>query len=145
MPVCQVSHGGLVGVDVLFVISGCVITSGLPAAINAERFSIINFYVRRLRRILPALLATVMATTIGDLGALACLARTSTRRAATVPTELQCRTVPSSRLAKAYEELRAYSGSNGDYLCSAADEQHQLGEVPGVCTTVVANTADVEY
>lgn len=57
--------GGFVGVDVFFVISGFVITGGLMDAINAGRFSIIDFYVRRFRRILPALLATVIATTIG--------------------------------------------------------------------------------
>lgn len=57
--------GGFVGVDVFFVISGFVITGGLLDAINADRFSIISFYVRRCRRILPALLSTVLVTTIG--------------------------------------------------------------------------------
>src|SRR5208282_3269736 len=56
---------GFVGVDVFFVISGFVITGGLIGAINAGRFSITNFYVRRFRRILPALVVTVMATTVG--------------------------------------------------------------------------------
>ncbi|MDP2258297.1 MAG: acyltransferase family protein [Caulobacter sp.] len=49
--------GGFVGVDVFFVISGYLI-AGLIQREQAEgRFSIIAFYERRVRRILPALLA----------------------------------------------------------------------------------------
>ncbi len=57
--------GGFVGVDVFFVISGFVITRGLIDAINDGRFSTANFYVRRFRRILPALVTTVMVSTVG--------------------------------------------------------------------------------
>jgi len=48
--------GGFVGVDVFFVISGYLITSIIINDIENSRFSIINFYERRVRRILPALL-----------------------------------------------------------------------------------------
>ena len=47
--------GGYVGVDVFFVISGYLITSILIAELERGDFSIIRFYERRARRILPAL------------------------------------------------------------------------------------------
>lgn len=56
--------GGYVGVDVFFVISGFLITSIILADIEAGRFTIARFYERRVRRILPALLAVVVATTL---------------------------------------------------------------------------------
>lgn len=51
----QTFSGGFVGVDVFFVISGYLITSILLAELQQGDFSIINFYERRARRILPAL------------------------------------------------------------------------------------------
>ena len=47
--------GGYVGVDVFFVISGYLITSLLLNEKSNGNFSLINFYERRARRILPAL------------------------------------------------------------------------------------------
>lgn len=47
--------GGFVGVDVFFVISGYLITSLILADLEVGRFSIVRFYERRARRILPAL------------------------------------------------------------------------------------------
>ena len=49
--------GGFVGVDVFFVISGFLIASILLRDAAENRFSIIRFYERRARRILPALFA----------------------------------------------------------------------------------------
>lgn len=46
---------GYVGVDLFFVISGFLITTILVDEITNDRFSIIGFYERRARRILPAL------------------------------------------------------------------------------------------
>ena len=51
----ELFSGGFVGVDVFFVISGYLITTILIEDIENKRFSIINFYERRARRILPAL------------------------------------------------------------------------------------------
>ncbi len=47
--------GGYIGVDVFFVISGYLITSILAKDLEKGNFSILNFYERRARRILPAL------------------------------------------------------------------------------------------
>lgn len=54
--------GGFVGVDVFFVISGYLITRILLSDLRAGQFSIGRFYERRVRRILPALLAMFVVT-----------------------------------------------------------------------------------
>jgi peptidoglycan/LPS O-acetylase OafA/YrhL len=51
----ELFSGGFVGVDVFFVISGYLITTILIEDIESNRFSLLNFYERRARRILPAL------------------------------------------------------------------------------------------
>jgi peptidoglycan/LPS O-acetylase OafA/YrhL len=61
-------HGGFVGVDVFFVISGFLICSIIAADIARDDFSILRFYERRCRRILPALFAVFLGTSV--LGAL---------------------------------------------------------------------------
>ncbi len=54
--------GGFVGVDVFFVISGFLITALILEEIQSRRFSFRDFYMRRVRRILPALLTMMIAT-----------------------------------------------------------------------------------
>lgn len=54
--------GGYVGVDIFFVISGFLITTIILNELEAGRFSILAFYERRARRILPALVVVVLAT-----------------------------------------------------------------------------------
>jgi peptidoglycan/LPS O-acetylase OafA/YrhL len=63
-------HGGFVGVDVFFVISGYLITRLIAADLDAGSFSFIAFYERRARRILPALLTMLAVTTIAALAIL---------------------------------------------------------------------------
>lgn len=48
-------RGGYIGVDVFFVISGYLITSIIVADLKDKKFSLLHFYERRARRILPAL------------------------------------------------------------------------------------------
>ena len=56
------AQGGFIGVDVFFVISGYLITTILIDELEQGRFSIINFYERRARRILPALFFVMLCT-----------------------------------------------------------------------------------
>jgi peptidoglycan/LPS O-acetylase OafA/YrhL len=58
----DVARGGFVGVDIFFVISGFLISGIVLRGLNCEKFSFVDFYRRRIRRILPAL-TIVLATT----------------------------------------------------------------------------------
>lgn len=53
--------GGFVGVDVFFVISGFLITSLLIEQKRNQTYSLISFYEKRARRILPAMYAVIFA------------------------------------------------------------------------------------
>ncbi|WP_341326736.1 acyltransferase family protein [Methylotuvimicrobium sp. KM2] len=54
--------GGFVGVDIFFVISGYLITSIILEELEQDKFSIVNFYERRARRIWPALFVVLFAS-----------------------------------------------------------------------------------
>jgi len=56
--------GGYIGVDIFFVISGYLITSIILDQLAHNTFSIKNFYECRARRILPALSAVLIVTTV---------------------------------------------------------------------------------
>lgn len=56
------TSGGFVGVDVFFVISGYLITSLIVLESEAGHFSLIGFYERRARRILPPLFAMLFTS-----------------------------------------------------------------------------------
>ncbi|HEY1605325.1 MAG TPA: acyltransferase family protein [Allosphingosinicella sp.] len=53
--------GGYVGVDIFYVISGYLITGIIKSDLDQNRFSIVHFYERRVRRIIPALMLVVGA------------------------------------------------------------------------------------
>jgi peptidoglycan/LPS O-acetylase OafA/YrhL len=53
--------GGFVGVDVFFVISGYLITGVIRSEMVRGDFSIVGFYERRIRRIMPALFLVMFA------------------------------------------------------------------------------------
>ena len=57
-------QGGFLGVDVFFAISGFLITSNIINTLNTGDFTLIEFYDRRARRILPALVFTLLVTLI---------------------------------------------------------------------------------
>lgn len=52
--------GGYYGVDVFFVISGFLITSIILKELNSNVFSLLNFWKRRIRRILPLSLIVII-------------------------------------------------------------------------------------
>ncbi len=54
--------GGYLGVDIFFVLSGFLITTIIWNELEADRFSIRKFYERRVRRIMPALIAMLIPT-----------------------------------------------------------------------------------
>lgn len=53
--------GGFAGVDVFFVLSGYLITALLIEDLAQGRYSLTEFYIRRARRLLPALTVVVLA------------------------------------------------------------------------------------
>lgn len=55
---------GFIGVDVFFVISGFVVTRSIANSVFRGDFSIVQFFLRRLRRLYPALLATMTGSTL---------------------------------------------------------------------------------
>jgi peptidoglycan/LPS O-acetylase OafA/YrhL len=75
--------GGFVGVDVFFVLSGYLITGLLVAEIQkTSRLSLLHFYARRVRRLLPASALTLVVTLLIGVVVLAPQELTNTGRAA---------------------------------------------------------------
>jgi peptidoglycan/LPS O-acetylase OafA/YrhL len=61
-------HGGFIGVDVFFVISGFLITGLLVSeAERTGRASLLGFYARRARRILPAATLVILVTVVASI------------------------------------------------------------------------------
>lgn len=52
--------GGYLGVDIFFVISGYLISNIIVSDVKNGNFSFVRFYERRIRRIIPALLFTIL-------------------------------------------------------------------------------------
>lgn len=57
-------NGGYIGVDIFFVISGYLITKLIYQDIKQNSFSLLSFYHRRARRILPAFIITILLVLI---------------------------------------------------------------------------------
>jgi peptidoglycan/LPS O-acetylase OafA/YrhL len=58
---------GFIGVDFFFVISGFLISTIILKDLDQGTFSFKTFYVRRMKRILPALLFVIIITGIGSM------------------------------------------------------------------------------
>lgn len=52
--------GGFIGVDIFFVISGFLITSIITEELHQNKFSFVHFYERRIKRLFPALIITIL-------------------------------------------------------------------------------------
>ena len=59
--------GGFLGVDIFFVISGYLITLHINDQLSQGTFSFPNFYLRRIRRLFPAIFMTLALTSIAAL------------------------------------------------------------------------------
>ena len=57
-------EGGFIGVDIFFVISGYLITSIIFSELKTNNFSFVNFYERRIRRIVPILFIVLVTSII---------------------------------------------------------------------------------
>ncbi len=60
----HLATGGFVGVDIFFVISGFLISGILIQGLEEGTFSFTNFYLKRIRRIFPALIIVLLACLI---------------------------------------------------------------------------------
>lgn len=56
--------GGFIGVDIFFVISGFVISKSILDDLANGKFTVVNFYFKRIRRIFPALTAVLLLTSL---------------------------------------------------------------------------------
>lgn len=61
---CWPFSGGYIGVDVFFVISGFVITQVLLRDLDGQRLSLRRFFLRRIRRLAPALLVMLASSVV---------------------------------------------------------------------------------
>jgi Predicted acyltransferases len=50
----DIMPGGFIGVDIFFVISGFLISTIIFSSLERDRFSLLEFYIRRIKRIVPA-------------------------------------------------------------------------------------------
>jgi peptidoglycan/LPS O-acetylase OafA/YrhL len=60
----EAMRGGFIGVDIFFVISGFLITGIIVRELDQQRFSLLTFYGRRIRRIFPALIVVLCTTLV---------------------------------------------------------------------------------
>lgn len=56
--------GGFIGVDIFFVISGFLITKIIFSEVQQNNFSYKSFYIRRIKRLAPALIFLLLITTV---------------------------------------------------------------------------------
>jgi len=63
----SVLPGGFVGVDIFFAISGYLISQHIIETLDQGRFSLVDFYARRIKRIYPALIIVLIASLAAGL------------------------------------------------------------------------------
>lgn len=60
----EVFKGGFLGVDIFFVLSGYLITTIIFSQMNAGIFSLKDFFIRRIKRILPAMIIVLLLSSV---------------------------------------------------------------------------------
>jgi len=103
--------GGFVGVDVFFVISGYLITFLLLEGLAQDRFSLLDFYARRARRIFPALFVVVLCSIFAGLAVMN-------------PVELE--SFSESIISVALFASNIYFWKTNNYFSPVAEEQPML-------------------
>jgi peptidoglycan/LPS O-acetylase OafA/YrhL len=63
--------GGFAGVDIFFAISGYLISQHIIETLDQGRFSLVDFYVRRIKRIYPALVTVMVVTLVAGIAVMA--------------------------------------------------------------------------
>ena len=54
--------GGWLGVDMFFFISGYLISNKIIVDLNNDKFTFSNFYIKRIKRIVPAVFSTIIVS-----------------------------------------------------------------------------------
>ena len=62
----KIFTAGYLGVDIFFVLSGYLITNIIISDLNSNKFSFKSFYIRRIKRILPALFSVLIFTSVSS-------------------------------------------------------------------------------
>jgi len=57
-------EGGFIGVDIFFVISGFLISTIIFENLEKRSFSFVEFYIRRIKRILPSLILVTLTSAV---------------------------------------------------------------------------------
>src|SRR5690554_4037257 len=63
-----IARHGYLGVDIFFVVSGFLITTIILRDLSLRNFSFASFYLRRAKRLLPALYCTLAFTSLLSYG-----------------------------------------------------------------------------
>ncbi len=63
----KIFNGGYIGVDIFFLISGFIITFTILQDKENKKFSLLKFFEKRFRRILPVLLITILVSLLAGL------------------------------------------------------------------------------
>ena len=103
--------GGFVGVDVFFVISGFLITSLILNDVEKNAFSLKDFWIRRIRRIVPAASIMVLSTLAAGYFLL-------------LPEDLK--ELGKSAIAQSFMGSNFYFWSNGGYFARNSETEPLL-------------------